>query len=152
MAYHVIEFDEQCKTCKGTGLYIGMAEREGAAVVCRTCDGTGRHHVKIEYDDFEGRQPRADVKRVHACNPGFMLNADKQWGGMPFEDWDAGKPFPPKSENRACACPAWWYQTYNYDLKPDWDWCEWGAFSQCSHFKTKSECWKRWDEEQARTP
>ena len=30
----VVEFDEQCMACGGTGLYVGMAECDGAAVVC----------------------------------------------------------------------------------------------------------------------
>lgn len=30
----------ECQACKGTGLYKGMAERDGAAVVCSHCHGT----------------------------------------------------------------------------------------------------------------
>ena len=57
----VIEFDEKCKSCKGTGIYVGMAERDGAGIVCHTCKGTGCHHVKFEYEDFEGKIVRKDI-------------------------------------------------------------------------------------------
>ena len=64
---HVIEFDEKCKSCKGTGLYVGLAERDGAAVVCHTCKGTGKHHVRIEYDDFGQVVLDSDPRRSSGC-------------------------------------------------------------------------------------
>jgi hypothetical protein len=67
---------------------------------------------------------------------------------MPFKEWEAGLPFPPKSENRAYTCPAWWYQSENYKLKPEWETCPGiGLFSSCKHFCTKEKCWERWDKE-----
>jgi len=38
----ILEGECECSACKGTGLYVGMAEREGAAVVCSRCKGTGK--------------------------------------------------------------------------------------------------------------
>ena len=49
----IIEFDEKCKSCKGTGVYQGLAEKNGSGVVCYKCKGTGCHHVTFEYEDFE---------------------------------------------------------------------------------------------------
>lgn len=42
MSEHIIKIECECNACKGTGLYVGMAERDGAAVVCYTCKGTGK--------------------------------------------------------------------------------------------------------------
>ena len=151
----VIKFDEQCQSCSGTGLYKGMGERDGAAVVCHTCKGTGCHHFKHAYDEFTGRKPRPGIRRVYEVNPGICIGAGnghtlEQFGGVPHEDWDAGKPFPAGSENREFTCPAWWYQSADYKKKPDWDECNTSlgaSFSRCPHFGNKAQCWERWDRE-----
>jgi hypothetical protein len=150
---HIVEFDEKCKSCKGTGLYVGIGERDGAAVVCRACDGTGKYHFKHEYEDFIGREKREKVKRVYQANPGIGIGEAigkctlEDFGGMPYEDWLKGKPFPPKSEMRKYTCPAWWYQSADYDKKPDWPECILGGtFSECSRFYNKHKCWEKWDE------
>ncbi len=155
----VIEFDEKCQSCDGTGLYSGMGERDGAAVVCHTCSGTGRHHFKHEYDEFIGRIKSPKVERVFEVNPGICIGTGRaevrryllsDFGGMDIEDWRKGKPFPRKSEMREFTCPAWWYQSADYKKKPRWKQCNenlGGSFSQCKHFRNKKECWMRWDRE-----
>lgn len=145
----VIEFDEKCKSCKGTGLYTGMGERDGAAVVCHVCKGTGCHHVKFEYEDFEGRQPHKTAKRVYRVNPGICIGEGdscklEDFGGIPIEEWYAGKDFA-GTEDRKHTCPTWWYQSADYEKKPNWKECEYGTFSACKHFCNKEECWSRWD-------
>ncbi len=150
---NVIEFDEKCKSCSGTGLYTGMAERDGAAVVCSTCKGIGCHHVKFEYEDFEGRQKNETAKRIYQVNPGICIgegNGHKleDFGGMPVEDWEAGKSFVAGTENRKYTCPCWWYQSADYKKKPEWEECAWGgSFSGCKHFAEKEKCWARFDKE-----
>ena len=153
MADHAIEFDEQCKVCKGTGLYAGMGERNGFAVVCYECNGTGCHHVRIEYDDFKKRIPRNDVRRILQANPGIVCGTDNghpihAFGGMSYGEWVAGKQFEPGMEMREFTCPAWWYQRADYDKKPDWDECMAASvFSGCKYFADKAACWDRWDRE-----
>jgi len=72
----------------------------------------------------------------------------ESFGGMPYKDWLNGKPFPAGSEMRDYTCPAWFYQSADYDRKPGWDWCTIsGTFSGCSHFSTKEKCWERFDKE-----
>jgi hypothetical protein len=156
MTHHY--YNEICKNCKGTGIYVGMAESSGAGVVCSTCKGTGCHQWTYTYEDFEKKKERTDIKRVYQVNPGIKVgegkNPDgkelslKDFGGMPYEDWFAGKHFPLGSENRKYTCPAWWYQSSDYEKKPDWKDCIIvGIFSGCHLFIKKEQCWKRWDRE-----
>lgn len=153
---HVIEYDCKCQSCGGTGLYVGLAERDGAAVVCYRCSGTGKQHMRYEYEDFEGRVPKQGVDRVLQVNPGIVVGrcADgpttADFGGMSYADWSAGKPFPPKSEMRRFTCPKWWYQSADYKRGPDWDECNESlgrSFSHCPHFANKAGCWARFDRE-----
>jgi hypothetical protein len=148
----IVEFDQECQECKGTGLYVGMAERDGSAVVCVRCAGTGRFHFKHEYNEFKSRKKRKGIRWVVKVNPGIGVgegNGHKfqDFGGLSYTDWNAGKPFPPKSEMRRFVCPAWWYQCEDYDRKPEWKECGWGTFSSCQHFGHKEACWARWDRE-----
>lgn len=147
-----------CKSCKGTGIYVGFAEKSGAGIVCHTCKGTGCNQWNYPYDDFIEKKSRRDIKRVYEVNPGIAIGEGKDpsgkefylrdFGGMPYEDWLAGKPFPKKSENRKYICPAWWYQSVSNDKKPKWDECIGaGSFSECSLFNSKEQCWGRWDRE-----
>jgi len=154
MANEKIEFDEKCKSCRGTGLYIGMAERDGSAVVCHTCKGTGCHHFVYEYEEFKNRIEDQRVKRVYQVNPGIIIGKDKgryklsDFGGISYNNWISGKPFGKGTENRLFTCPAWWYQSADHDKKPNWPECIiLGSFSRCVHFAEKDKCWDRWDRE-----
>ena len=133
-----IEFDEKCKSCGGTGLYVGMAERDGAAVVCNSCKGTGCHHFRHVYENFIKRKSRRGVEWVYEANPGIIIGKGngkyhlKDFGGLPMEDWIQEGKFPPGTENRRFTCPAWWYQNVDYERKPKWKECIGiGSFSQC---------------------
>jgi len=145
----------KCEDCEGTGLYIGMGEMDGYAVVCRSCKGTGCAEIVIKYKDFEGKKDRQGVHTVLECNPGIGvgLGVDDDgnafdFGGMDYEDWKAGKPFPPGSEMRNFVCPARWYQMANPSKKPNWEECwESPYFSKCTHYARKHWCWKRFDGE-----
>ena len=152
-----IELDEQCKSCAGTGLYQGMAERDGFAVICHTCKGTGCYHFVYQYEDFSERIEGPTIIRVLETNPGISIGLDKEgkytfesFGGMPYQDWKNGLPFPPKSEMRDFTCPSWWCQSAD-KKKPDWEECFGtlgSSFSSCPSFPTKEKCWKRFDEKE----
>lgn len=149
-----IEFDQECSSCKGTGLYQGMAEKDGFAVVCHTCKGTGKYHFIHEYEEFTGRKEKMNIDRVIECNPGIFVGINDKvsysdFGGMPYKEWIQDMPFPEKSEMRKFTCPCWWYQIANYKLKPDWEECLTslgGSFSGCKYFNNKDKCWERFDE------
>lgn len=152
----VFEVNEKCASCNGTGLYIGMAERDGAAVVCSMCNGTGCHKFRHEYEVFVAREPHPTAKYVYRCNPGICVGNSKgvtfeDFGGMSYTEWDCGMPFPDKSEDREHTCPAWWFQTADYAHKPEWTECRGSLgyrFPQCLYFGNKAACWARFDREQ----
>ncbi len=151
---NTIEVDQVCTDCKGTGLYVSFAEHNGAAIVCYSCKGSGKIHFVHQYESFtERKKTPKTIRRVFEVNPGIGIGENatlhlEDFGGMPVEDWKAGKPFPKHSEDRLHTCPAWWYQAADYDKKPDWETCiPCGSFSDCPHFKDKAFCWKRFDQE-----
>lgn len=148
----LFEIAEVCPACKGTGLYVGMAERDGAAVVCHDCKGTGCHRFRHEYEVFTGRNDAPEgVRRVYQVNPGICIGGNlTDFGGMPLKEWELGSPFAPGMEDRIHACPAWFYQFVDYKKKPNWDVCRLGMFSACPGFKDKKKCWERWDKEYAK--
>jgi hypothetical protein len=151
----VFEVNEKCERCNGTGLYVGLAKQDGAAVVCHTCNGTGCRKFRHEYEEFTARIDKPGVMRVYQTNPGICIGAGSRhqledFGGMALDDWKSGKPFIPGMENRKFTCPCWWYQYADYKLKPEWKECQGcGAFSSCPNFTRKEQCWKRWDKENA---
>lgn len=145
---------EKCKKCNGSGLYSGMGERDNSAVVCYNCKGTGCHEFVHEYEEFESRTSvKGKVDRVFEANPGICIGTGnghslEDFGGISYENWLDGDKFPKKSEMREFTCPAWWYQTADYDKKPDWKECNFGGtFSGCEHFCNKEKCWERFDKE-----
>ena len=144
-----------CKSCGGTGLYVGMAERDGAAIMCHTCKGTGCHKFRYEYDEFTGRIDRPGVARVYETNPGICIGTGRghrleDFGGIPLKEWEAGLPFVSGTENRKFTCPCWWFQNADYKRKPKWPECDSSlgcSFSGCTHFRDKEKCWERFDNE-----
>jgi hypothetical protein len=157
---HTWEQEAACNTCGATGLYIGFAERDGAAVVCRRCKGTGKITLRVEWEEFTGRKDTHDVSRVFQTNPGVGIgtgtNEDgdsfdlKDFGGISYDEWREGALFPSGTEMRRVTCPAWWYQCADYNKKPEWREClTAGSFSWCQHFNDKEACWRRLDKENA---
>ena len=147
-----IQWVQQCTSCRGTGLYVGMTERDGSAVVCGTCKGTGREVCKHNYKEFKGREERIDVRQVYAACAGTILAPDVVPGGVSYENWkqNPNTVFALGRETRFHSCPAWWYQSVDYKQKPNWDECNEAigkTFSDCPHFSEKAKCWDRFDRE-----
>jgi len=153
--------DKFCDSCGGTGLYVGYAEHDGAAVVCHTCKGDGHYKQTISWTPWlksSKRKRRDNVERVFLTNPGIGIGRGplrdgsilklEDFGGAEYDKWlDLGKKaFHKGSEMRKYTCPAWWYQSTDYDKKPDWNECiGCGSFSECKNYKTKHLCWDRFD-------
>jgi hypothetical protein len=64
------KIEREREDCRGTGLYSGMCEGEGVAVVCLGCGGTGRQIV--EYVPFVKRRGRKDIKTVRQSRGTFI--------------------------------------------------------------------------------
>lgn len=148
----IIEIEEECSYCNGTGLFNGMAERDGFAVVCNQCKGTGKYIFKHSYKDFTERKD-SSAKYVIKANPGICVGLGdgkykpEDFGAISYQDWKDKKEFP---EMRKFTCPRWWNQVAESVGEPNWKECDesWGwSFSQCPSFHAKDKCWKKWDTE-----
>jgi len=63
-----IEVDEQCPDCGGTGLYIGMAERDGGIVGGNNQVNASPARIIVICDD-PAVINSADVVKKHHCTP-----------------------------------------------------------------------------------
>jgi hypothetical protein len=138
---------QECKSCKGTGVYVGIAERDGYGVVCRDCKGTGKTECSIEYNEYKGRQPRKDIKTVLHHNVGICVgDCEFEFGGMSYSDWLNGKQFPKGHEMRNFCCPYWYYgQDKSARCSGCKDVSAGMNFKQCPHYPYKNVCWKEYD-------
>lgn len=142
-----------CTSCDGTGVYVGFAEIEGAAVVCSSCNGRGWSEFKFERALPE-RRVRKGVTTVFRRNQGFVLSPESA-GGLPYEEWRGGARLSvtPTDFDRKSMCPAWYWQNNKYENKPDWKECSESlgrSFPDCPHFKDRAKCWARSDKELAK--
>ena len=150
-----IELDIKCQSCKGTGVYIGMAERDGAGVVCYTCKGTGCQKYKFQYEDFNGIVRRDDVKRVYKKSYGYVLapkeidfekvgKIDLSVKGVSYQEFLTGKM---PEHIREFGCPMWIDQGSCHDLKGFTDRCKcFGRIiNHCDDYDKRVECWKDFD-------
>jgi len=136
----------ECKACKGTGLYQGMAERDKCAVVCHTCKGTGKD--TFTYNKFTGRKVREDIERVFAGSFGYVhthkdvivdgRSVNFTEGGCTYQEWLNGKKPEPVKD---LYCPYFWDRE---ELSK----CNLFAgdkINECPHYEDKSECWEEWE-------
>ena len=140
----------QCKSCKGTGIFKGMAERGNAGVICHTCNGKGS--VEFEYEDFVRLIIRDDIARVYEGH-GFCITDNDIYteegnlirfseGGCTYGEWLSGiKPKPIKD----LYCP------YIYDNRGIGDEplprCreglkKFGSITNCIFYDDKETCWE----------
>lgn len=154
----VIEGDIQCSACFGTGVYVGMAERDGAAVICSRCDGSGHMKWTSTLYKFTGRKIKSGVERVYANGGGYMISSKDvtredgtiikfSQAGVSYDKWIEGqKPEP----IRDLLCP---FQHTDHALQSKdvndlyktrcRDSLECGRLiSDCKHQKDKAKCWE----------
>ncbi len=138
----------QCHDCRGTGLYTGIGERDGLAVVCGKCEGTGQKD--ISYTPFTGRKTRENVRKVIQVNPGIVISPELTQGGAGYQEWldNPESARSPGREVREFYCPTWWYQRADSKLLPEWDECiKFGDITKCPSFQQMEKCWERFDRE-----
>lgn len=96
-----LKIETECSQCGGTGLYQGMAEKDGAAVECYICNGSGKKDIEIKYKLFNGRKIKENVNRVYKTAGGYCItdkdteNVKFSQYGISYQEWlDNKKPIP----------------------------------------------------------
>jgi hypothetical protein len=152
----------ECHSCVGTGLYSGMAEGKGAAVVCNRCNGTGRFHYEYSYKEFTGRKELPGIDRVYLSGYGYMIGTgkinfsgvgrvDMDKEGVSYGEFLSGKM---PEHIKSLACPMLANQSACYDIKGFIDKCNelsghyFSRITDCTYQRNKSLCWKRFYDEQ----
>lgn len=138
--------DTQCPSCSGTGLYIGYAEHNGAAVVCGKCQGTG--NFQISYTPFTGRLEHPDVTHVWMRNPGYHISPDRTEGGLSIAEWQNNPELinTPEAAMRQTVCPAQWYRE-----NPFTDCNKANRYDECNFYSQKAKCWAAYQRPQPAT-
>jgi hypothetical protein len=148
MSKQHISLDIVCQSCSGTGLYVGMAERDGAAVVCSGCKGSGKYAYRFEYEPFEARRPAPKgVERVHLAR-GYILSPKHPDcdGGVPVSEYEPGMTVP---ADEKLYCP-YLYTGQDFCSKPEQRYPDSppsapisaGSYiSNCKHWENKADCW-----------
>ncbi len=156
-----IDIDIQCQACDGTGVYVGMAERHGAAVVCYQCKGTGKYNYVLEYENFKKMNIRKNIKRVYKSSYGFCIAPTKiptasggvidlETEGISYEEFKIGK-LP--EHTRQLACPMLADQGACHNIKGFINRCNklhgesllGISLTACKNQPHKSDCWKRFE-------
>jgi hypothetical protein len=144
----------ECHACRGTGLYVGMAERNGAAVICHRCDGTGGHDYK--YTPFTKRKKKEGVKRVYKTSAGHAISAEDvvnengrrlpfSTSGVSYEEWLNGKQ--PK-DLEFLGCPMLADQQACHEVEGFYERCckiskgYANSITACPSYNNPDECWK----------
>lgn len=161
--YGIIEIDVQCPSCNGTGVYIGMAERSGAAVICNNCNGTGKYHYKYSYEEFAGIKKREDIKRVYKSGYGFEIalgelyfknigSVDMNKEGVSYDEFLDGKM---PDHIKMLACPMLADQRECHKIRRFVDGCNelngssllGRSIYDCKNQSKKLDCWERFNKE-----
>lgn len=85
--------DAECSSCSGTGLYCGMCEAKGTAVICCKCGGTGCE--KISFTPFSRRKGKQGINTVSWSGGTFILSAGAVGNAISYREFESGK-LPPK--------------------------------------------------------
>ena len=154
------ECDIECSACKGTGIYKGYSEHDGAGVICTKCNGTGMVHINYEFKEFTGRNIREDINRVYETSGGFVITDQDvttsegrdikfSESGVSYKDWLNGEEPKPI---RDLHCPLLHFNQGSDEgkaFKKCDKMCEskldWGdLISNCAK-KHRDKCWKLYD-------
>ena len=155
-----IEMKIECPACNGTGLYKGMGEGEGTAVVCHQCNGSGAYMYSYSYEDFTERKTKEGVDRVYLSGMGYrlglgkidfknigLIDMDKE--GVSYSDFKNGKM---PQHIKKLACPMIADQGACHEIDGFVDECDrlglsWGRqITDCPKYAEKEQCWERFEE------
>jgi hypothetical protein len=153
-----IELSVECPSCSGTGLYQGLAEGYGIAVVCHRCQGTGEYKYSYSYNDFTGRKKLDNVERVFKKGTQYKIGLgvvdfggevgeiDMDKEGVSYQEFLDGI-LPNHIKQLECPMMADQGACHNIkgftgkcnDLNGGWI----GYIPSCKHQNRKNECWDR---------
>jgi hypothetical protein len=153
--------EAECESCSGSGLYIGIAEKDGAAVICSRCKGTGRQRVEFSYKKFTGRKDLKNVKRVYVTAAGYGISwkdittdegniIEFSEAGCSYRDWKNGvEPKPIEDLHCPYMHTNQSMQSEEHKAHPLYNECckgniGWGIISKCKLFNHKNLCWIRY--------
>jgi len=158
---YILNIEAKCELCDGTGLYVGMAERKGAAVICHTCNGTGKVNQKKIFKKFKSKSKRKDVKRVFSSACGYIISAEDVTTnegitiefskcGCSYDEWLKGET-PKPIEDLHCPYLHTGQSLQNQEHPQHSVYLElcskhlnWGNISDCKCYKNKHKCWKKY--------
>ena len=152
-----IKMDIVCPSCDGTGVYVGLGERDGASVVCSYCKGTGKYEYTYHYEKFTKRKVKEGVKRVYKSSYGYVIapkeldfkehgRIDMSKEGVSYEEFLNGD-MPDHVESLGCPMIA--SQGDCHKVKGFIDECNnlngryINYIPECNNQCNKAECWKR---------
>lgn len=142
-----IDLQIRCQACDGTGLYVGMAERDGSAVVCSRCKGSGNYAYHFEYEPFvERTAPPEGVTRVHLARGYVLSPKHPDCSGIPVNEYEPGMVVP---ADEGLYCPyLYTHQVWcakpekrHPDYEPAAPVLAGRYISSCKHWDSKAECW-----------
>ena len=154
--------EAECESCSGTGLYQGMCEKDGAAVICSCCKGTGRRTIEFTYNKFTGRKDLKVVERVYITAGGYGICAQDittkegntikfSEAGCSYRDWKNGVE-PKPIEDLHCPYIHTSQRMQNQEHKAHslyktccYEYLGFGSsLASCKLFKSKDLCWKEY--------
>lgn len=80
-----LEVLAQCGDCNGTGLYSGLCEPDGVAVICSICEGTGA--ITIKYTPYAGRVTRDNIHTVRQSGGRVITDAGPTGISLTYEEF-----------------------------------------------------------------
>lgn len=85
-----MKVNAECADCNGTGVYQGMCESPGTAVVCLSCNGTGCY--EMSYIPFERRKGRRGIEKVYRSRGAFIATGVGKTGEyVTYKEFQQGK-------------------------------------------------------------
>lgn len=156
-----IEMVIECPSCKGAGVFAGMGEGQGAAVVCSQCEGSGAYKYEFHYHEFTGKKIRDDIERVYLKGCGYKIGTgvidfgeagaiDMDKEGVSYKEFLAGAM---PDHIKALGCPMMADQGACHKIGGFVDECMklnggWiGMIPRCANQCNKADCWRRFNEE-----
>lgn len=155
-----IEMFIECSACGGSGVYSGIGEGEGVAIICHQCKGTGKYFYIYHYTEFTGRKIKEDIERVYKTGSRFKLGLgkvdfkdvgiiDMDKEGVSYKEFLSG--YLPE-HIKELECPMMADQGVCHDKEGFVEECNrlhggWISYiPKCKNAANKLECWKRFEE------